>query len=63
MLHDPNLVLSYADDVSVLSNGRLVAHGAPAQILDAVLMREVFGVTARRIELDDGTRWLAVGAD
>ncbi|WP_043113469.1 heme ABC transporter ATP-binding protein [Solimonas soli] len=63
VLHDPNLVLAYADDVLVLDAGRAVAVGAPRDVLDAALMRQVFGLAARRIELADGTHWLAVGAD
>jgi iron complex transport system ATP-binding protein len=60
VLHDPNLVLAYADTVSVLHHGQLHAHGAPAEILSATLMQDIYELPSRRIELDDGTRWLAV---
>ncbi|MFT4045173.1 MAG: heme ABC transporter ATP-binding protein [Solimonas sp.] len=60
VLHDPNLVLAYADEVTVLANGAPAAHGLPANILDTTLMQRIFGLAARRIELADGTRWLAV---
>jgi len=62
VLHDPNLVLSYADQVLVLDAGCRVASGAPREVLDAALMQQVFGLSARRIDLADGTHWLAVGS-
>lgn len=63
VLHDPNLVLAYADEVSVLRGGRLFAHGEPRTILDPALMREVYGLAMRRIDGGDGQHWLAVVRD
>ncbi|MGH8444801.1 MAG: heme ABC transporter ATP-binding protein [Solimonas sp.] len=60
VLHDPNLVLAYADEVSVLAGGELRAHGEPAAVLDASLMQAVYGLAARRVDTADGLRWLAV---
>jgi iron complex transport system ATP-binding protein len=42
-LHDPNLVLQYCDDVAMLREGRVVAAGPTAEILDDGHLREVLG--------------------
>ncbi|HDS1735378.1 ABC transporter ATP-binding protein [Pseudomonas sp. BP8] len=47
VLHDINLAASHADWLVVLSQGRVVASGAPAQVLTAGLLAEVYGVEAR----------------
>jgi iron complex transport system ATP-binding protein len=44
--HDLNLALTYADRALMLHQGRLVADGAPHDILTADRIQEVFGVTA-----------------
>ncbi|MET9443384.1 ABC transporter ATP-binding protein [Streptomyces sp. NPDC006610] len=45
-LHDLNLAAQVCGRVAVLSSGRLVACGAPAEILTPELVRKVFGVDA-----------------
>ncbi|PZG52043.1 hypothetical protein C1I98_07820 [Spongiactinospora gelatinilytica] len=45
-LHDLNLAAAYCDDLYVLSGGRVVAHGPPADVLTPPLVGEVFGVDA-----------------
>lgn len=45
-LHDLALA-ARLDEVAVLQSGRLRACGAPAAVLDASLLRDVFGVAAR----------------
>lgn len=54
VLHDLNLALRFADQAAVLSDGELVAVGAPSQVLDAELIRRVFGVDTWRIAHPDG---------
>lgn len=49
VLHDINLAARYADHLVAMRSGRVVAAGAPAQILNASLMREVFGLDTRVI--------------
>lgn len=44
VLHDLNLAAAACDRLGVLSGGRLVATGTPAEVLTADLVREVFGV-------------------
>jgi iron complex transport system ATP-binding protein len=46
ILHDLNLVLSYADDLVVLRRGRVVASGPAATTLTPALIQDVFAVRA-----------------
>ena len=48
--HDLGLAARFSDTVLVLSEGRLVAQGPPAQALSAQVMAEVFRVSAYRAE-------------
>jgi iron-siderophore transport system ATP-binding protein len=44
VLHDLNLACRYADRVVAMKDGRIVAEGDPGAVVDAALVREVFGV-------------------
>jgi iron complex transport system ATP-binding protein len=48
--HDLGLAARFADTVLVLSEGRLVAQGAPAEALSEKIMAEVFRISAYRAE-------------
>jgi iron complex transport system ATP-binding protein len=48
--HDLGLAARFADTVLVLSAGRLVASGAPAEALSEKLMAEIFRISAYRAE-------------
>jgi iron complex transport system ATP-binding protein len=48
--HDLGLAARFADRLLVLSQGRLVAQGAPAEALSEEVMREVFRISAWRAE-------------
>ncbi|WP_369053924.1 ABC transporter ATP-binding protein [Kineococcus terrestris] len=52
VLHDLNLALRYCDDVAVLHRGRLVAAGAPADVLVPEVLEPVYEVSVRRVDLD-----------
>lgn len=43
VLHDLNVALAYADRVTLLSAGRVSATGAPAEVLTAERIEEVYG--------------------
>ncbi|MDR0280404.1 MAG: ABC transporter ATP-binding protein [Paucimonas sp.] len=47
VLHDINLAASHADWLVVLHKGRVVASGAPEEVLTPALLAEVYGVEAR----------------
>jgi iron complex transport system ATP-binding protein len=48
--HDLGLAARFADTVLVLSEGRLVAQGVPAQALSEKIMADVFRISAYRAE-------------
>jgi iron complex transport system ATP-binding protein len=48
--HDLGLAARFADTVMVMSNGRLVAHGAPREALSDAVMADVFRISAYRAE-------------
>jgi iron complex transport system ATP-binding protein len=48
--HDLGLAARFADTVLVLSDGRLVSQGAPAEALAEEIMGEVFRISAFRTE-------------
>nr|WP_201753911.1 ABC transporter ATP-binding protein [Micromonospora rubida] len=44
VLHDINQACRFADHIVAMKGGRVVAQGAPADVVDAALMQEVFGL-------------------
>lgn len=50
ILHDLNLVLQYADDVSLLQDGELVIAGRSKEVLDRDNIRNVFGVDTELLQ-------------
>jgi iron complex transport system ATP-binding protein len=46
VLHDLNLAARYADDLVVMSEGRVVAHGAPSDVLTEEVVADAFGLRA-----------------
>lgn len=62
VLHDPNLVLAYADTATLLCCGEVIAQGAPAEILTAARLTQVYGVPIN--VMHDGARpWIRVAVD
>ena len=49
VLHDLNLAARFADDLTLLHNGRVVSAGAPRRVLDADTLASVYG-TAITVE-------------
>lgn len=50
VLHDLNLAIRYSDRLIVMRDGRIVAQGPPADIIDVALLREVFDLDASVLE-------------
>jgi iron complex transport system ATP-binding protein len=46
VMHDINLAARYADHLFAMRDGRLVASGAPSQIMSEGMIRDVFGLDA-----------------
>jgi len=47
VLHDLNLACRYADHIVAMKEGRLVAEGAPSDVVTEALVAEVFNLAAR----------------
>ncbi len=57
VLHDLNLAARYADSIVAMRHGRIVASGAPDEVLTTEILRTVFDVEARIIR-DEANRIL-----
>lgn len=55
VLHDINAAARYATHLVLLSRGRVVAQGAPAEVLHNTRLNQVFAVCTDRTEMSDGT--------
>lgn len=60
VVHDLNLAALYADRVAVLSEGRVVETGPPAQALRADLVEEIFGLRVRCMQDAESGRHLVL---
>ncbi len=54
ILHDPNLALRYANQVTLLREGRLLASGAPEQVITAEALEQLYGVPVRLVRANGG---------
>ena len=54
VLHDLNAAARFADDVALLKDGRLLAWGAPAQVLSVENVAQGFAVEAEALTCRDG---------
>ena len=50
VLHDINLSARYADYIFAISNGKLLAHGTPEEIINEEIIREVYGLNSKIIK-------------
>ena len=57
VLHDLCMALQCADEVAVLSQGRVVQAGTPEQIYSGGALEWVMGVILRRVETENGWRY------
>jgi iron complex transport system ATP-binding protein len=48
VLHDLNDALRWCDSALLLSEGRIMAHGPPAQVVSAERVQGVYGVVVER---------------
>lgn len=54
VLHDLNAAARFADDLAVMRDGALIAHGPPAAVLTAPLLRAAFNIEAAISDGPDG---------
>lgn len=47
VVHDINIALRHGDHVLMLKNGELIADGAPAEVISADSLAQVYGVRGR----------------
>jgi iron complex transport system ATP-binding protein len=52
-LHDLGLAAKYCTRLIVLNRGRLVADGAPEEVLNLALLKEVYGIDAQLMKIED----------
>lgn len=50
VMHDVNLAARFADDLLLLRDGALIAHGSPAEVLTPHHMRRAFGTTGHLVD-------------
>jgi iron complex transport system ATP-binding protein len=53
VVHDLNLAARFADQILMLSGGRIVANGTPAEVLTAERIEQVFGVEPTMVQTQD----------
>lgn len=58
VLHDLTLAARYCDRLVVMDGGRVVATGAPEQVLTDSLLADVYGIKAHKMRAEDGTLML-----
>lgn len=58
--HDLNWSAAVADRMIVMSGGRVVADGAPNEVLERGILSSAFGIDARIVE-HEGRRWILPG--
>ncbi len=54
VLHDVNLATAFADEVVLLREGRVLAQGAPAEVLTRERLEALYGLPMERAELSGG---------
>lgn len=60
ILHDPNLALAYADEVTLIHQGRVLAQDSASACLTAANLSALYGVAVERLGTADGRSWLVV---
>ena len=52
ILHDPNLALRYSSQVTLLSEGRVLATGVATQVITADALQQLYGVPVRLVRAE-----------
>jgi len=59
-INDINLVARYCDDILVIHQKKLLSYGSVRAILNPKLLREVFDIDSKRLEVGDYAQYLIV---
>lgn len=54
VLHDPNLAMRYADEISLLCCGELLAQGPTEAVLTSAHLQQVYGIDVEWVETNSG---------
>lgn len=54
VVHDINIATRYADRIIALKGGQIIREGAPAQVIDTALIRDVFETDADVLDMEGG---------
>ncbi len=60
ILHDPNLALGYADEVTLLKQGRVLAQGTASHMLTPENLSALYGIEVHKLSDAAGASWFAV---
>ncbi|MBE6037677.1 MAG: ABC transporter ATP-binding protein [Anaerofustis stercorihominis] len=52
VLHDISLAMKYSDELIVINHGRIAGSGNADEILDSGILKEVFGIDGKCVEVD-----------
>jgi len=59
VLHDVNMAARFCDEIVALKGGRLIARGAPADLMTEARLEEIFGARMDVLSCPDGSRFAA----
>ena len=62
VLHDISLALRVADQMIVLKNGEIKGCGTSQQIFESGVLNDVFGLTIKRVQTEDGWQYYFTSA-
>lgn len=57
VLHDLSLAMKTADKAVIMSEGRVIMAGRPDEVYESSVLEEVFGVSVRRAETENGWQY------
>ncbi len=55
VLHDLPAALKYADEIVLMSEGRIVSSGNPRELFESGMLNQVFGICLERMDTPNGT--------
>ncbi len=61
--HNPQHALQFADEALALCGGSVAAFGPPKDVVDAPLLKRLYGVNVRFVEFDGGERFIVPDGD